>query len=224
MTHLKKSIVEVQAEEYCLAHALVIAIAKVTNDPNYKVYRQGWKIFPVVQNLLETTGIYLDNGGDIPELIRFQEHFKEYRIVVYEGLDCDHIIFDDQNEAPKRQNLLYDGVTRHYHVINNLTGAMVKQYVCNVCNKGCRRGMTHVCDQTCSDCMSSPPCVTSGVRFPCDECNRHFRSQMFFDNHKKKQSGGRQKKSVCELKKNCGSCGLYITCKDHVYNIRFCHT
>jgi hypothetical protein len=134
MAHLKKSIVEILVEENCLAHAIVIAIAKVTNDPNYKAYRQGRKILPAVQHLLETTGINLDNGGGIPELIRFQDHFKKYRIVVYEGLNCDKILFDGQIEAPKCVNLLFDDVNRHYHVINNLTGAMAKQYGCKACN------------------------------------------------------------------------------------------
>jgi hypothetical protein len=32
--HLKRSIVEVKAENNCIAHALIIAIARVTNDPN----------------------------------------------------------------------------------------------------------------------------------------------------------------------------------------------
>ena len=32
MAHLKRSIVEVKAEENCLAHALIIAIARVDND------------------------------------------------------------------------------------------------------------------------------------------------------------------------------------------------
>jgi hypothetical protein len=45
MAHLKKSIVEVKAETNCLAHALIIAVAKVTNDPNYKAYRQGRKYY-----------------------------------------------------------------------------------------------------------------------------------------------------------------------------------
>ena len=36
MAHLKKSIIEVKTEKNCLAHALIIAIAKITNDPNYK--------------------------------------------------------------------------------------------------------------------------------------------------------------------------------------------
>jgi hypothetical protein len=82
MAHLK-SIVEVKAKNNCLAHALIIATAKLTNNPNYIPYRQGRKkILPVDQHLLETTGIELDNGAGIPGLIRFQEHFHEYNIVV----------------------------------------------------------------------------------------------------------------------------------------------
>jgi hypothetical protein len=46
MAHLKKSIVRVNADENCLAHAFVIAMAKVENEPNYKAYRQGRKIRP----------------------------------------------------------------------------------------------------------------------------------------------------------------------------------
>jgi hypothetical protein len=180
MAHLKRSIVEVRAEENCLAHAIVIAIAKLTNDPSYNAYRRGWKIFPAVQNLLETTGINLDNGGGIPELIRFQEHFKEYRIVVYEGLNCGQILFEGQVESPKRLNLLFDDVTRHYHVINKLKGSMSKKYMCKACNKGCERGNTHICDQTCSDCMLSPPCEPSGVRIPLRRLQQTFQESDMF--------------------------------------------
>jgi len=67
--------VEVKTGENCLAHALVISIAKVENDPNYKAYINGRKIRNVVQTLFDETGIDLYNGGGIPELTRFQEHF-----------------------------------------------------------------------------------------------------------------------------------------------------
>jgi hypothetical protein len=82
MSHLKKSVVVVTAAENCLAHALVIAKARLTDDPDYKAYRQGRKIGPVVEELLRVTGIDLTDGGGIPELRRFQEHFEEFRIVV----------------------------------------------------------------------------------------------------------------------------------------------
>ena len=72
MAQLKQSVVEVKAEQNCLAHAFVIAIPKVDNGHNYKVYRQGRKIRPIVQTLLETIRIDLSNGAGIPELVRFQ--------------------------------------------------------------------------------------------------------------------------------------------------------
>jgi hypothetical protein len=111
-----------------LAHALVIAKTKVDGNPNYNSYRRGYKIRPVIDRLLETTGIDLSRGG-VPELLRFQEHFKEYRIVVFGGLNCEDIYYDGQVESEKRINLVYDDVRRHFHVINSLTGALKRQCV-----------------------------------------------------------------------------------------------
>jgi hypothetical protein len=184
LAHLKRSIINVKAETNCLAHALIIAIAKITRDPNYKAYMQGRKIHPVVHNLLATTGINLENRGGIPELEQFQDHFPQYKIVVYRGLNCDSFMFEGQVETSDRINLLYDDTSRLYHVIVILTGAMAKKFVCKACGKGCKREVTHTCDQTCSGCMASPPCVYAGVRIPCADCNRHFRSQSCFANHK----------------------------------------
>jgi len=71
MARLKRSIVEVQGEENWLAHALIIAFAKVDNDFDYKAYRQGRKIRHAVQMPLKTTGIDLSNGVGVPELVKF---------------------------------------------------------------------------------------------------------------------------------------------------------
>jgi hypothetical protein len=197
--HLKRSILEVKAEKNCLAPTLIIAIPRLNKDPKYESYRHGHKIRPVVQNLLQVTGINLDQGGGIRELERFQEHLNEYRIVVFSGLNCGTIYFDGQVQTEKRINLLYDEVEHHYHVITNVTGAMAKRYVCRACNKGCKLDASHVCDQTCSDCMSSPPCAFEGVRIPCDACNRHFRSLSCFDKHRKRERGARPFASVSDV-------------------------
>jgi len=71
MAHNKISIVEMQEEESCLAHPLILAITKVGNDPDYKAYRQGREIRHAVQTLLKTTGIVLSNGAWIPEIMSF---------------------------------------------------------------------------------------------------------------------------------------------------------
>jgi len=52
------------------------------------------------------TGIDLDRGGGIRELVQFQEYFKDYRIVVFSGLNCEEIMFDGQVQNEKRINLL----------------------------------------------------------------------------------------------------------------------
>jgi len=75
-------------------------------------------------------------------------------------------MFNGQVESEKRINLVYDDVKRHYHVINSLTGAMARRYVCRGCNKGCERGVTHKCGETCSDCKSIPPCTFAEERVP----------------------------------------------------------
>jgi len=59
-----------------------------------------------VRQLLETTGVELDRGCGIRELMQFQEHFKEYRIVVYSGLNCDEVYVDGQIESQKCIKLL----------------------------------------------------------------------------------------------------------------------
>jgi len=223
MAHLKLSIIEVKAENNCLANALIIAIARMNKDPNYQSYRKGNKIRRVVATLLETAGIDLTNGGGIPELIKFQEHFHEYNIVVYDGLRCDSILFEGQVESSKRINLLFDDVNRHYYLITNLTGALAKRYVCRACNKGCSIGVRYMCDQTCSDCMTIPSCAFVGVRIPCGDCNRHFRGQSCYDNHKKQHlEADRMGKTVCEQKICCGKCGAFITEKKHDCNKRWC--
>ena len=74
-SHLNKSIVQVKTEMNCLAHALIIAFARVTNDPDYKAYRQGRKIYPKVDQLLAATGISLGNDGTFLNSSAFRSIF-----------------------------------------------------------------------------------------------------------------------------------------------------
>jgi len=128
-------------------------------------------------------------------------------------------MFEGHVEPNKRINLLYDDVDRHYHVITNLTGSMAKKYVCKACNKSCRSDVAHNCDQTCCECMTSLPCAFVGIRIPCDECNRHFRSQNCFDNHKRRVT---KEKTVCERKRRCGTCGELVIRENHECSKRNC--
>jgi len=69
----------------------------------------------------------------IPEIIKFQVHFREYKITVYQAFAYEDITFEGQVDSPKQINLLYDDVERHYSVIVNLTRAIARRYVCKAC-------------------------------------------------------------------------------------------
>ena len=60
----------------------------------------------IVRKLLMKTGIDLPGGAGIPELIKFQEKFREDKITVYQGLAYEDIMFEGQVDSPKRINLL----------------------------------------------------------------------------------------------------------------------
>ena len=80
---------------------------------------------------------------------------------------------------------------------------------------------THHCEQTCSDYSRIPPCAYTGVIFPCGECNRHYRSQTCFANHKQITSN---KKSICELKRCCKTCGALQSGMTYDCSKRYCYT
>ena len=128
--HVKYSIIKVETNTDCLAHALIIGFARLTKDPKYNSYRRVYKIRPVAEQLLRTTGIDLKNGGGVREIQQFQDHFREYKIVVFGELNCEDIILEGQIVSEKRVNLLYDEATSHFHVVANLTGAMSKRFIC----------------------------------------------------------------------------------------------
>jgi len=125
---------------------------------------------------IEATRIDLSKGAVIPKLVRFQEYIRDYKIVVYQVLSCEDVMFEGQVVFANRLNLLYNEVERHYHVITNLIGAVAKKYVRKACQKDCTRKITRVCVQTSSDCMVSPPSAISDLRIPCAECNRHLKA------------------------------------------------
>ena len=68
IAHLKSSIVEVKADENCLANVLIIPNVSVEIDPNYTAYRKCRKILPVVQAVRQQTGFDLTNGRGSPNL------------------------------------------------------------------------------------------------------------------------------------------------------------
>ena len=75
-----------------LAHALMIAMARVNGDPKYKSYRDGYSLKHPFQDLLSASSVDLTNGGEFKELEQFQNYLSDYKIVVYDGLSPDRVL------------------------------------------------------------------------------------------------------------------------------------
>jgi hypothetical protein len=102
MSGITKRIVVVIAAFLCLSHALIIAMARVNGDPNYKSYRDGYKLDQTVEDLL------MASGGGLEKLQQFQDYLSDYIIIVYDGLSPDRLTFTGNCLSNKRFYLLYD--------------------------------------------------------------------------------------------------------------------
>jgi hypothetical protein len=62
LSAIKRSIVVVKTAFLCSAHALLIAMARVNNDPKYVSYRDGKCLKEPVQDFLNASGVDLSIG------------------------------------------------------------------------------------------------------------------------------------------------------------------
>ena len=110
---IKRSIVTVKAALNCLAYALVIAMARVNGDPKYQSSRHGKGLNKPVEGLLKASGLDLSNGGGFEELRQFQDHLSDYKIIVFDGLNPDRVMFSGNSRSAKKLHLLYDRDNEH---------------------------------------------------------------------------------------------------------------
>lgn len=191
-------------DNLCLPRALVIAKACVDKDPEQtKVRRDIGKLQTQrAQQLCADAGIVVPAVGcGIPELQKFQEHLKQYKLVVYNyGSKGRDTIFKGNNEGPSLNLLYHEG---HFNVITSLTAAFACVYFCEECHIPYNVKNKHRCGGTCICCQQSPSCPQA-LKVKCDDCKRSFRGHSCYDNHKKARSLG--KSTVCAEITRCETC------------------
>ncbi|XP_023017938.1 uncharacterized protein [Leptinotarsa decemlineata] len=207
-------------DNLCLPRALVVAMAVVDKDPEYvKVRRDTKKIQTSrARELMQAANVRITNEGcGISELEKFQAYLENYRIVVYNyGTKGRDIIFDGSNHSTKKLNLLYH--KRHYSVIKSLTAAFSCVYFCEDCHEPYDHKRNHRCGKTCFACQQSPPCKEN-IRIKCADCQRSFRGQNCFENHKPKLCDEIRLCSICfktvkrDRTHKCGEVFCKICCK-----------
>ena len=80
-----------------------------------------------VDDLCKASGVDLSNGGGFEELEHFQEYLSDSKMVVFDGLNPDRVMFSENSFSDKKLFLLYNAGTRHYNVVTKLKAAMAKK-------------------------------------------------------------------------------------------------
>jgi hypothetical protein len=180
-------------------------MARVNGGLKYATYRDDKCLENPVEELLKASGVDLSDGGGLEEPEQFQDYLSGYKVIVYDGLSPDRLIFRGNSLSDKKLYLLYDADSGHYNVITNIKAALAKKCICNACDA--LYDKTHTCNKACFLCTATPPC-TKGHSKNCDTCNRSFLSEKCSRNHQTLKAKG---KLVCQWRQVCRNCNFLVT-------------
>ena len=203
--HKKKSIITIQNNDnLCLARALVVAVAKAENAPNYRTLIRSDKRVQEkkAKELHAAANVPLGPCG-IPEVKMFQKYLTKYEINIVSGNQDNAIIYPpnptNNNNVTPIYLYLHDN---HYDVITTMPGFLSRSYFCHTCKQAYDHKFAHLCKARCGSCRSYDCFGDASIE--CNACNRTFKSKACYDRHKEPVGGAR---SVCEGVKKCKKCG-----------------
>lgn len=219
--HTKKSIINIKNDdEMCLPRAIVVAKAFVDKkiDLYKKAVRKGGLLqLNLALDLMRNANVSQPlHGWGIEELKKFQNYLTDYEIVVYRfeirSQRKRDIIFKGSNNSDKRINLLFSN--NHYNVICSLSAAFQTRKYCIHCETPYDK--LHMCNKKCYACLNVPSCIKTADKISCLNCNREFKGQICFDNHKN---------TNCSIFKRCRICyKTYNVDRIHNCGEHFCQT
>ena len=202
----KKSVISINNnDDFCLARALAVAIARIEKDPKYKQIRDSKRHIQLERalDLHQVANVPLGPCG-MDEVKLFQQYLTNYQIIVVSG-DHNSIIYPpkppDTDEKPTINLYFHD---KHFDVITTLPGFLNRSYFCHRCHKAYDHTADHVCPTMCGSCRAFG-CVLEGDGIVCNECDRLFKNQACYAHHKEPINGGGR--SVCEVIRKCEKCG-----------------
>ena len=204
----KKSVIAINnKDDFCLARALVVSIARIEKDPKYKQIQNSTKHIQLDRalDLHQAANVPLRPCG-LNEVEQFQQHLTNYQIIVVSGDHNNSIIYPPQppaNPDPEKSIYLYFHAN-HFDVITSLPGFLNRSYFCHRCHKSYSNTCDHLCDGMCHMCRGFG-CKLEGSGIVCNQCDRLFQNQVCYDNHKEPTNGGGR--SVCEAIRKCPKCG-----------------
>jgi hypothetical protein len=130
------------------------------------------------------------------------DYLSDYKIIVYDELSHDRLIFIWNSVSNEKLYLLYDADKGHYNAITNIKAVMVKKYICDACDTLYYK--THKCNKICSLCTSTLPSTKDQPGY-CNTCNRSFLSEKCFQNNLTISVKG---KAVYQWRQVCRKCNF----------------
>ena len=218
----KKSVICINNNDnYCLARALAVSIARIEKDPRYtQITSPSRHIqFERALALHQAAHVPFDIPCGLKEVDLFQQHLTQYQIIVVSGDQNNTIIYPSKppaNPNPEKSIYLYYQAN-HFDVITTLPGFLNTNYFCHACHKGYDHTTDHLCDGMCKSCRGVG-CTIENNGIICKECDRLFMNQACYDRHKQEpvNGGGR---TMCETIRKCPTCkkSIHITrLKNHM--------
>ena len=202
-------------DNYCLARALAVSIARIEKDPRYKqiVDSKRHIQFERALALHQAAHVPFDIPCGLKEVDLFQQHLAQYQIIVVSGDQNNTIIYPPKppaNPNPEKSIYLYYQAN-HFDVITTLPGFLNTSYFCHQCHKGYDHTTDHLCNGMCKSCRGVG-CTLENHGIICKECDRLFNNQACYDRHKQEpvNGGGR---TMCETVRKCPTCkkSIHIT-------------
>ena len=195
-------------DNYCLARALAVSIARIEKDPRYNLIRDSRRHiqFERALALHQAAHVPFDIPCGLKEVDLFQQYLTQYQIIVVSGDQNNTIIYPHKppaNPIPEKSIYLYYQAN-HFDVITTLPGFLNTNYFCHQCHKGYDHTTDHLCDGMCKACRGVG-CITENRGIICKECDRFFHNQACYDRHKQEpvNGGGR---TMCETVRKCPTC------------------
>ena len=198
----KKTIITINnTDNLCLARALVVAVARIENDPKYDQIRktQGHIQLQRALDLHQAANVPLGLCG-LDEVKLFQAYLTNYEITIVSGDHDNSIIYPP--EPGDRQPIYLYLQNKHFDVITKMPGFLCVCYFCHKCRKTYSNVTDHMCPAMCKSCRSFECVFEEWIE--CNDCERRFKSRACYDHHKEPIGAAR---SVCETIRKCEKCG-----------------
>ena len=178
--HKKKSIITIKNQDnLCLARALVVAIAKADNAPNYNNLLRHVRAQQVKAIELHAKAkVPMGPSCGLEEVDMFQKHLTAYEINIVSGNHDNAIIYPKKPSTDKTPIYLFLH-DNHYDVITSMTGFLSTTYYCHKCRQAYSNKLDHLCLGMCKSCRSCECYIIDPMH--CDQCKRTFRSRACYE-------------------------------------------